>query len=101
VDHLNKTVKGARENYDILSEYSHPNYAAVTGLFANISPPSPIVSFGQAVGRDPRQVGLANLSAALMLFEFVHEKVRQLMPEFIARCEQFAGQDGNNAEEVP
>lgn len=88
VDHLNKTVDGARENYDILSEYSHPNYAAVTGLFAKISPPSPVVSFGQAVGRDPRPVGMANLSVALMLFEYVHEKVCQAMPAFIVRCEQ-------------
>jgi hypothetical protein len=101
VDHLNKTVDGARENYDILSEYSHPNYAAVTGLFAKISPPSPIVTFGQAVGRDPRSVGLANLSAALMLFEFVHEKIRNAMPEFVARCEQLVGQEGNSADEVP
>jgi hypothetical protein len=101
IDHLNKTVEGARENYDILSEYSHPNYAAVTGLFAKISPPSPVVSFGQAVGRDPRPVGMANLSAALMLFEYVHEKVCQAMPEFIVRCEQLTESKNIDVEDAP
>jgi hypothetical protein len=88
LDQLDKTIEGARESYDILSEFAHPNYAGVTGLFARIAPPSPVVHFGAGAGRDPLPVGLSSLSAALMIFEFVQRKVRAILPAYIERFEQ-------------
>jgi hypothetical protein len=93
IDKLDKSAKGARANYDILSEYCHPNHAGVMGLFASISPSpsSALVDFGPGARIEHGVVCLNNLSVALMTFEFVNNRFLTAIPAYIARCERAMG----------
>jgi hypothetical protein len=89
VDRVNKDVEGFRDQYDRLSEFSHPNWAGTALLYSKPDPPNLWTDFGQNIrGIDgPREVGIMNLSVALMFFKMSYNRVADNMPAFIALCE--------------
>jgi hypothetical protein len=89
VDRVNKDVEGFRDQYDRLSEFSHPNWAGTALLYSKPDPPNLWTDFGQNIrGIDgPREVGILNLSVALMFFKMSYNRVADKMPAFIALCE--------------
>ena len=89
VDHANKDIEGFRHQYDILSEFSHTNWAGTTGLYSRVDQRSFWTDFGSDTrgNEGPKHVGIINLSVALGMFESSYNHLGDIMPDFIALCE--------------
>ncbi|MBI1895662.1 MAG: hypothetical protein HYS04_03855 [Acidobacteria bacterium] len=89
VDRVEKDVEGFRHQYDLLSEFAHPNWAGTALLYSKPDPPNLWTDFGANIrGIDgPKNVGIVNLSVALLFFERSYNRVADLMPTFVALCQ--------------
>jgi cation transport regulator ChaC len=90
IDRVEKDVEGFRHQYDILSEFAHPNWAGTALLYSKPDPPNLWTDFGANIrGLDsPKQIGVVNLSVALMFFERSYNRIGDVMPAFTALCER-------------
>jgi len=90
VDCVNKTVEGFRQQYDSLSEYSHPNYSGTTGLYSKNDTENILTDFGSNVRNTdgPKHIGVINLSVALMMFHHTYNKLADVMSNFVALSEK-------------
>jgi hypothetical protein len=88
VDRVEKDLDGFRHQYDMLSEFSHPNWAGTALLYSKPDPPNLWADFGAniRVGDSTKHAGVLNLSGALMLFERNYNHVADIMPAFITLC---------------
>src|ERR1700730_12370172 len=89
VDRVEKDAEGFRQQYDRLSEFAHPNWAGTALLYSKPDPPNLWTDFGANIrGIDgPKNIGILNLSVALMFFERSYNRVADLMPAFIELCQ--------------
>ncbi len=96
VDSVEKDVKGFRHQYDILSEFAHPNWAGTALLYSKPDPPNLWTDFGPNIrGIDgPKTIGAVNLSVALMCFERSYNRIAEVMPAFIELCKGRVDEDG-------
>jgi len=89
VAHVEKDVQGFRHQYDLLSEFAHPNWAGTALLYSKPDQPNLWTDFDAnirgAVG--PKNIGVISLSVALMFFERSYNRLADLMPTFVALCE--------------
>jgi hypothetical protein len=90
VDRVEKDVEGFRHQYEILSEFAHPNWAGTVLLYSNTDYINLSTDFGNSIrGMDaPKRIGIINLSVALMIFEQSYNSVADLMPAFIELCKR-------------
>ena len=90
VDRVEKDAEGFRQQYDRLSEFAHPNWAGTALLYSKPDPPNLWTDFGANIrGVDgPKNVGVINLSVALMFFERSYNRIADIMPAFIELCKQ-------------
>lgn len=88
VDRVERDAEGFRQQYDCLSEFAHPNWAGTALLYSKPDPPNLWTDFGANIrGVDgPKQVGVVNLSVALMFFERSYNQIAKVMPAFIELC---------------
>jgi hypothetical protein len=88
VDRVEKDVEGFRQQYDRLSEFAHPNWAGTALLYSKPDRPNLWTDFGANIrgSEGPKQVGVVNLSVALMCFERSYNRIADIMPAFIELC---------------
>ncbi len=88
IDCVEKDVKGFRQQYDRLCEFAHPNWAGTALLYSKNDHAKLWTDFGANIrGIDgPKQIGVTNLSVALMFFELSYNLVADVMPDFIKLC---------------
>jgi hypothetical protein len=89
VKRLERKVPGFLAAYDTLSEYAHPNWRGVSGLYSNIDRENFTVNFGR--GFRAERVGsqlVHALAGGLMTFEYAYNKISDEMPAFIAELEK-------------
>lgn len=87
VDHMDRQFPGVRERYDQLSEFAHPNWNGVSGLFSVIDQETATAKFGRGLRRTPvaaKETAAAALRGYLELFEQVYKWISDTLPEFIA-----------------
>lgn len=86
---VEKTLEGLEQQYDVLSEFAHPNYSGTTRLYCKFDRESVMAYFGinPRESDSPRIIGLANLSIAVMMFQRCFHKIDEAMPAFIHLCE--------------
>jgi len=85
---VDKDIDGFSHQYGILSEYAHPNWAGTALLYSKHNPEDRSTIFGQNIrGARSKNIGVLNLSVALMMFERSYARIGDLMPTFIALCE--------------
>jgi hypothetical protein len=96
VDRMEKDAEGFRQQYDRLSEFAHPNWAGTALLYSKPDPPNLWTDFGANIRgiKGPKNVGIVNLSVALMFFERSYNRVADLMPAFIQLCKGQSKTDG-------
>ena len=94
-----KDIEGFRHQYDMLSEFSHPNWAGTALLYSRPDPPNLWTDFGAnvRVGDSTKHADVLNLSASLMLFEQNYNHVADVMPAFITLCASRLRQGGTCA----
>lgn len=90
VDSVEKDLEGFRHQYDILSEYAHPNWSGTTGLYSRIDQEAFSVAFGSNPRNlpSPKHVGVINLSVALGLFEHTYNALGEEYAAFVRVCEE-------------
>ena len=89
VDRVDKEIEGLRHQYDMLSEFAHPNWAGTTLLYSKSDPSNFRTTFGANIraADGTKNAGLLNLSVALMIFERSYTRVSDCLPDFITLCE--------------
>jgi hypothetical protein len=90
IDKVNKEAEGFRHQYDVLSEYTHPNACGTTQSYLRHNREQLTTEFGQnsRTSENTRMIGLTNLSVSLLLFELKYNCVADLLPAFITLCER-------------
>ena len=89
IKHLDRHVPGVAAGYDELSEYAHPNWSGVAGLFSQIDR----IAFTTRFGRNLREANPGRKTAALILiaslglFEHAYNEISDLMPVWLAELE--------------
>lgn len=98
VARVEKDVEGFSQQYDLLSEYSHPNWAGTARLYSKPDATNLWTDFGRNIRgiAPPKKVGIINLSVALMFFELSYNRVGDNMPAFIALCENNSKEGGTS-----
>jgi hypothetical protein len=86
---VDKDIGGFSHQYGILSEYAHPNWAGTALLYSKPDWENRWTDFAQNIrgGDSTKDIGVGNLSVALMIFERSYTRIGDLMPTFIALCE--------------
>lgn len=89
VDRVDKDIPGFRHQYDVLSEYAHPNWAGTSLLYSKHDQERLVTDFGKNVRKldGPKDIGIVNLSVSLAMFERGCDLLSELMPAFTALCE--------------
>ena len=89
VDCVDRDIVGFRHQYDVLSEFAHPNWAGTALLYSKSNPVNLRTDFGTNIrgGDNTKDIGVLNLSVALTMFERNYNSISDLMPAFIALCE--------------
>jgi hypothetical protein len=93
IDRMDRRLPGIgiRQRYDDFSEFAHPNWCGVSGLFSIANRETHTVQFGRDL--DKRTPAAAKESATialrsfLELFRFAYNSISDKLPEFIAELE--------------
>lgn len=89
VERLERKIPGFHAAYDTLSEYAHPNWHGVAGLYSKDDRPNFEVQFGRGVHAERAGGQLVNaLTGGLMTFESGYYRIADLMPAFLAELEK-------------
>jgi hypothetical protein len=92
VDHVEKEVEGFRHQYDVLSEYAHPNWAGTSLLFLKHNEETRVTDFGANIRTEnSKSIGVLNLSITLAMFQRSYNRLADLIPAFTALCESQFG----------
>jgi hypothetical protein len=87
LDVLTKTIDGARQTYESLSEFAHPNWRGVVGLYSKTDGEKFITYFGRGLGPLAKRQITTALCAALGTFEYAYNAIGDAMPEWISELE--------------
>ena len=87
-DHMDKIIPGFRDAYDRMSEFAHPNYSGVFGLFARTDYKNYETHFGRGLRSSyPQNAVPALLHSALLLFEHAYNSITDAMPGYLSELE--------------
>lgn len=88
LDTLTKTIDGARQTYESLSEFAHPNWRGVLGLYSKTDKEKFITYFGRDLGGSLAKCQITTaLCAALGVFEYAYNVISDAMPQWISELE--------------
>lgn len=89
IEQMNKVIPDARKAYDFMSEFAHPNWSGVMGLFSSTDFEGYITRFG----RFPNSaVGIHGATSTILLasletFDHAYNSISDLMPKFISELD--------------
>jgi hypothetical protein len=89
VKRLDKRMPGFEAAYHSLSEYAHPNWRGVSGLYSKIDRENFTVYYGRGLRDHPAGKEMGNaLVGGLLTFEAGYNKIADAMPVFLAELEK-------------
>jgi len=89
VERLNRKIPGFQNAYNSLSEYAHPNWLGVSGLYSKIDRENFTVHYGRGLRIGPAGDQLANaLVGGLLTFEAGYNNISDAMPTFVDELEK-------------
>jgi|SRR5262244_1252165 len=89
VDHVAKEVEGFRHQYDVLCEYTHPNWAGTSLLYLKHNEETRVTEFAANIrnAENTKNIGLLSLSVTLAMFERSRDRLTDVIPAFTRLCE--------------
>lgn len=88
VKHINRKLPGFDEAYSLLSEFAHPNWLGVVGLYSQHDEENFRTKFGRGLN-DRRGSRLAHaLALGLAAFEIGYNSITEAMPVFLDELEK-------------
>jgi hypothetical protein len=99
IDHLDRKIPGVRDSYDQLSEFAHPNWSGVSGLFSANDRANYVTNFGRGLpsSSTPKKLALNSLNASLEIFEHAYNSISDLLPAFLGELEPLFGPEETNS----
>jgi hypothetical protein len=89
VQRLDREIPGFQSSYASLSEFAHPNWMGVTGLFSNTDQASFTTHFGRGFRSDLAGGQIGNLlNGAIELFVYAYNTIAEEMPTWLAELDQ-------------
>jgi hypothetical protein len=90
IEAFEKKVPGVKSDYDRLSEFAHPNWAGVAGLYSHTDQEQFNTYFGRALRHaDETRTMIANsMLASLKLFQHFYNSLADLIAGYLAELEQ-------------
>jgi hypothetical protein len=91
IDHMDKEMKGCREEYDHLCEYAHPNLKGGFGTYVQQQGNKLETNFGiNPQGLDMGTWGLGSLRVILVVATEINNRLCAFHPEFVAMANKHA-----------
>ena len=87
IDHVDRELKDFRKMYDMLSEFTHPNWSGTTGPYSKFNEEKVWIDFGRNILPIPYLTILLPLVGSLEMFIRFYSKITELMPALILKCE--------------
>jgi hypothetical protein len=87
IDKLSNGIPAIRENYDILSEFAHPNSFGTINSYSIFYKEELKVELGFNKHNFPENAGITSLRANLLTFELFIIELDDLFPSFTKLCE--------------
>jgi hypothetical protein len=92
IGHMEKQIPGVQERYNQLSEFAHPNWSGVLGLYSVTDRSAYITTFGRGLRRTPsaaKEQAAMTLCAFLELFEHAYNSISDNLPGYLEELEPF------------
>jgi hypothetical protein len=84
IEHLDRQIPGVKAGYDQLSEFAHPNWSGVFGLFSETNWQTYTTKFARgARGTNAKEIASILLAGSLDLFERGYNSISETLPEFV------------------
>jgi hypothetical protein len=84
IEHMDKKLPGLKARYDHLSEFAHPNWSGIAGLFSSTDYENNTTHFGRGLGKSGSKENASILLAtSLDLFEYAYNSISDTLPEFL------------------
>lgn len=88
VKHVNRELPGFDEAYNLLSEFAHPNWLGVVGLYSKHDAEKFRTEFGRGLHAQRGSRLARALVLGLAAFEIGYDKITDAMPAFLAELEK-------------
>jgi hypothetical protein len=97
IDRMDKVVPGVRASYNRLSEFAHPNYSGVFGLFSRTDEKEFTAYFGRGLRGAQDNICMVghSLVGAIELFVFAYNVISDGVREFLAELESIWPREGD------
>jgi hypothetical protein len=89
VKHVKRELPGFDEAYNLLSEFAHPNWLGVAGLYSKHDVENFRTEFGRGLNPQRGRKLAHALTLGLATFEIGYNKITYAMPAFLAELEKF------------
>jgi hypothetical protein len=102
IAHMDKKLPGVKARYDHLSEFAHPNWSGVAGLFSSTDYQNYSTDFGRGLRTSGQKENASILLAtSLDLFEYAYNSISDTLPEFLEelRLSEAANSSKNDVKE--
>jgi len=86
IDHVDKIIKGYREEYELISEYVHPNYCGVQGLYGKNDTVNIWTDFGSNDYERDKRKFISALYTALKIYEISSDAISKDFQSFVDIC---------------
>lgn len=88
IDKIDNEFEGYKFNYNLLSEYAHPNWSGTHGLYAKINHTEFYTDYGNNIRNDKiYHVGFRAIQISLVMVEHAYRTISDSTDEFISICE--------------
>ncbi|SRR6266446_3386404 len=89
IDHMDRKFPDVRDGYDHLSEFAHPNWSGVSGLFSSTDYDNYVSNFGRGLRQTefPRTIACNLLVAALAVFQQAYNSISDNLPGYLEELE--------------
>lgn len=103
IDHATKTFKRAREHYDGLSEFAHPNYSGMLGMYQRPDNQRARAIFVESWKDNPGRLPMliARVLESLTIINFVLRNFEGRLPDFIRLSEEEIYRGGTWPKNIP
>ncbi|WP_411819185.1 hypothetical protein ABFZ85_09430 [Hyphococcus formosus] len=89
IKHADKAIPGVEKQYAALCEYAHPNWTGTMLLYSKMDEDNYRTDFGRYPRgtKNSALIGLSSLNMTLAVFQHAYNRVSDLMPDFVEKCE--------------
>jgi hypothetical protein len=90
IDRVERELEGFRKSYDQLSEYAHPNWSGVSGLFTQTDHENILVDLGSYIsGKENIKLKISvSFATNLELLAMIYHQFADFLPELVQLCER-------------